>query len=106
LLAKLVDKGIMSPADALDVIDDVLLQFEEWQSLFPEQGPYSESARKFLEESITGYQAMLKSSPINFLGVRHVRGSPFRLGRAYRSESIRVLRLIPAIPAIHPLHSG
>jgi hypothetical protein len=63
LLAKLVDKGIMSPADALDVIDDVLLQFEEWQSLFPEQGPYFESARKFLEESITGYQAMLKKQP-------------------------------------------
>ena len=60
LLAKLVDKGIMSPAD---VIDDVLLQFEEWQSLFPEQNPYFESARKFLEESIAGYQAMLKTRP-------------------------------------------
>jgi hypothetical protein len=36
LLAKLVDNGIISPADAADVLDGVLLHFEEWQALFPE----------------------------------------------------------------------
>lgn len=59
LLAKLVDKGTISAAEAIDVIDDVLLQFEEWQALFPEQLPYFESARKFLSESLDGYRAML-----------------------------------------------
>jgi hypothetical protein len=60
MLAKLVDKDVISPADALDVLDDVLLQMEEWQALFPQRSPYFESARKFLSESIAGYQAMLK----------------------------------------------
>ncbi|HVC53508.1 MAG TPA: hypothetical protein VND87_15930 [Stellaceae bacterium] len=60
LLAKLVDKEIISPADALDVLDDVLLQLEEWQKLFPQFSAYFESARKFLSESMAGYQAMLK----------------------------------------------
>jgi hypothetical protein len=58
LLAKLVDREVISPGDALDVLDDVLLQLEEWQALFPELSAYFESARKFLSESIAGYRAM------------------------------------------------
>ena len=63
LLAKLVDNAVISPADAVDVLDDVLLQFEEWQALFPDSSPSFESARKFLLESLTGYRAMLKEPP-------------------------------------------
>jgi hypothetical protein len=63
LLAKLVDTGVISPADAIEVLDDVLLQFEEWQALFPDALPSFESARKFLSESLAGYQAMLKGPP-------------------------------------------
>lgn len=60
LMAKLVDKGIMSPAEAIDVIDDALSAFEEWQSGFPaSERAYFESARKYLEELIAGYQTML-----------------------------------------------
>lgn len=60
LFAKLVDKGVISSADALEVLDEVLLQFEEWQELFPASRPHFESARKYLSELITGYQAKLK----------------------------------------------
>jgi hypothetical protein len=35
-LAKLVDRKIISPIDAADVLDDVLQELEEWQGLFPE----------------------------------------------------------------------
>jgi len=63
LLAKLVDNQVISPADAIDVLDDVLLQLEEWQVLFPDSLPSFESARTFLSESLTGYRAMLKKPP-------------------------------------------
>ena len=60
LLAKLVDRGIISANDAADLLDDVLLQLEEWQSLFPTHQWYFESARKYLSKSLDGYRAISK----------------------------------------------
>jgi len=64
LLAKLVDKGIISAADASDLLDDALLQLEEWQGgyqqLFPEYQQSFEFARDFLSKSLGNYRAMLK----------------------------------------------
>jgi hypothetical protein len=49
LLAKLVDRGLISAADAIDVLDDALAQLEEWQGgyvkLFPEYQQAFEFAR-------------------------------------------------------------
>ena len=63
LLAKLVDKGIISPADAADVLDEVLLEPEEWQTSFPEQQQNFEIARAYLSKLIDGYRAMSKRQP-------------------------------------------
>jgi hypothetical protein len=61
ILAKLVDRRIISVADAVDVLDDVLLQLEEWQASFPPEYRLAvESARDFLSKSLDGYRAMLK----------------------------------------------
>jgi len=62
LLAKLVDKGIISPADAADVLDEVLLELEEWQISFPQQQNF-EIARADLSKLIDGYRAMSKRQP-------------------------------------------
>lgn len=63
LLAKLVDNEIITPDDAIDVLDDVLLDLEDWQALFPDLVSYFESARKFLSESLDGYRTMLQKPP-------------------------------------------
>lgn len=60
LLAKLVDKGLISVEDAIDVLDGVLLQLEEWQSWFPEHREAFENARDFFSRSLEGYRTMLK----------------------------------------------
>jgi hypothetical protein len=60
-LAKLVDKGIISPADAVDVLDDVLLQLEQWQGAFPDHHQSFELAREYVSKSLDGYRAMLKT---------------------------------------------
>ena len=57
-LAKLVTKKIISPSDAADVLDDVLLELEEWQALFPEHRAGFEVARAHLSEVIDGYRGM------------------------------------------------
>ena len=57
-LTKLVDRKIISPIDAADVLNDVLLQLEEWQSLFPQHRASFEVARAHLSEVIDGYQGM------------------------------------------------
>ena len=62
-LAKLVDKGIISPADAVDVLDDVLLQLEQWQGAFPDHHQSFELAREYVSKSLDGYRAMLKTQP-------------------------------------------
>ena len=61
MLAKLVDKGIISPADAVDVLDDVLLQLEQWQGAFPDHHQSFELAREYVSKSLDGYRAMLKT---------------------------------------------
>jgi hypothetical protein len=64
MLAKLVDKGIITPADAVDLLDDALLQLEEWQGgyvrLVPQYQQGFEFARDFLSKSLDNYRAMLK----------------------------------------------
>jgi hypothetical protein len=63
LLTKLVDKRLISPADAIDLLDDVLLQLEEHQARFPDHQPYFASARVAVSESLDVYRAMLKAQP-------------------------------------------
>jgi hypothetical protein len=63
LMAKLVDKGIISAADAIEVLDDVLLQLEEYQAPFPEYQQSFESARDAVSRSLDGYRSMLKQQP-------------------------------------------
>jgi hypothetical protein len=58
LLAKLVDRGIILPADAADVLDQVLLELEEWQASFPEYQQGFELAREHLSQVIDAYRAM------------------------------------------------
>ena len=62
-LAKLVDKGIILPGDAADVLDDVLLQLEQWQGAFPDHHQSFELAREYVSKSLDGYRAMLKTQP-------------------------------------------
>jgi hypothetical protein len=59
LLAKLVDRNVISVEDAIEVLDEVLLQLEEWQSSFPDRESF-EGARDFLSISLDGYRTMLK----------------------------------------------
>jgi hypothetical protein len=61
ILAKLVDRQIISPADAADLLDDVLLQLEEMQASFPEDGTAFEFARDLLSTSQDNYRAMLRA---------------------------------------------
>ena len=57
-LAKLVDRGVITPEDAVDVLDDVLLQLEAWQGSFPDQQQSFELAREYVSKSLDGYRAM------------------------------------------------
>jgi hypothetical protein len=63
LLAKLVDKEIISPTVAADVLDDVLLELEEWQTLFPDLQTGFEFAREHLSTVIGNYRAMPQKRP-------------------------------------------
>jgi hypothetical protein len=56
-IAKLVEKGIISHADAADILDRVLLQLEQWQSHFPEYEQGFQVARNYLSELIDAYRA-------------------------------------------------
>jgi len=58
LLAKLVDRKVIAPSDAADVLDSVLLELEEWQASFPEHEQGFELARQHLSAVIAGYRAM------------------------------------------------
>jgi hypothetical protein len=62
-LAKLVDKDIISPDDAADVLDDVLYQLEQWQGAFPDHQQSFALAREYVSKSLDGYRAMLKKPP-------------------------------------------
>jgi hypothetical protein len=63
LLAKLVDRGIIAPKDAADLIDDSLLYLEEYQASFPEYRAAFESARQFLSGLLDGYESSGKIPP-------------------------------------------
>ena len=56
LLSKLVEKQLISHADAADILDQVLLRLEEWQSHFPEYQAGFEVARNYLSELIAAYR--------------------------------------------------
>ena len=60
LLAKLVDRGLILPADAADVLDQVLLELEEWQASFPGHQQSFELAREHLSQVLDAYRAMPK----------------------------------------------
>ena len=51
-LMKLAERGVISPADVSDVLDDALLRLEEWQAKFPDHQPYFEIARATLSEFV------------------------------------------------------
>lgn len=61
ILSKLVDRGVISCDDAISVLDETLLQIEEWQSLFPEQHrQIFEFARDYFSRQIAGYETIRK----------------------------------------------
>jgi hypothetical protein len=63
ILAKLVDRGIISAEDAASLLDDALLQLEEWQNLLPQLQQGFEFARVLLSDSLDIYRAMSKTQP-------------------------------------------
>ena len=48
LVAKLVDRGIISASDAVSVLDESVLQLDEYESSFPEYQKTVADARRFL----------------------------------------------------------
>jgi hypothetical protein len=60
LLTKLMEKGVISPADVADVLDDALLRLEEWQANFPDHQPYFEIARATLSELVDAVRPTTK----------------------------------------------
>jgi hypothetical protein len=60
LLTKLLQKGIISPAEAADLLDDALLRLEEWQAKFPDHQPYFEIARATLSEFVDAVRPTTK----------------------------------------------
>jgi hypothetical protein len=60
LLIKLVEKGIISPADAEELLDDALLKLEEWQEKFPDHREYFEISRSFLSELVDAVRSKMK----------------------------------------------
>jgi hypothetical protein len=63
LLIKLVEKGIISPDDAEELLDDALLKLEEWQEKFPEHRDYFEISRAFLSELADAVRSKMKKLP-------------------------------------------
>ena len=59
-LMKLVERGVISPADVADVLDDALLRLEEWQARFPDHEPYFEIARATLSEFVDAVRPTTK----------------------------------------------
>jgi hypothetical protein len=68
ILALLVDRGVVSHDDAIDLIDDALMQLEEFQNSFPEYRAAFQSARGFLTRSLDGYRANRPTRPDTPLG--------------------------------------
>ena len=56
LMAKLVDRGIMSAADAVSLLDEAILQLDEYESSFPEYQKSVEDARRFLTILLKEYE--------------------------------------------------
>jgi len=59
-LMKLAERGVISPADVSDVLDDALLRLEEWQAKFPDHQPYFEIARATLSEFVDAVRPMTR----------------------------------------------
>jgi hypothetical protein len=57
LLAKLTEKGLITPADAADLLEEALLHLEQWQAHFPEYQAAYEVARQHLSDLIDAYRA-------------------------------------------------
>jgi hypothetical protein len=56
LIAKLVNRGVLSPSDVSDAADAALLQMEEWQGMFPERQDDFELARALLDKLVEDYR--------------------------------------------------
>ncbi len=63
LLSKLVEKEIISPDEACELLESSLLKLEEWQAKFPEDQIYFESARGFLSRLVAAIRAKMKKRP-------------------------------------------
>ena len=59
-LMKLAERGVISPADVSDVLDDALLRLKEWQAKFPDHQPYFEIARATLSEFVGAVRPMTR----------------------------------------------
>jgi hypothetical protein len=60
LLMKLVEKNVISHADAADLLDDALLKLEGWQKKFPDHEPYFEIARATLSEFLDAVRPTMR----------------------------------------------
>lgn len=63
LLCKLVEKDIISPDEACELLENSLLKLESWQSAFPDDRPYFESARDFLSELVVAVRSKMQKPP-------------------------------------------
>ncbi len=63
MLTKLVEKEIISPEEASELLDRALLRLEEWQAKFPDHQPYFEISREFLSELLDAVRSKMKKPP-------------------------------------------
>ena len=84
-LAKLVDKSVISPADAVDVLDDVLLQLEEWQALFPDHQQSFQLAREASARAYTEIGISEGHHPLT-----HHGGDPEKIAKVAKINQFHV----------------
>lgn len=64
VLCKLVERNIISPDDACELLESSLLKLEEWQVRYPEAQPCFESARDFLSSLVDAARSKMKKPPV------------------------------------------
>lgn len=63
LLGKLVERSVLSPNDARDIIDESLLMLESHQKSFPEAEDTFQEARDFIEPFVNFYGGTTNPQP-------------------------------------------
>jgi len=63
ILCKLVQKNIISSAEACEMLEDCLLKLEEWQATYPEVRPSFEGARDFLASLVDAARSRMRIPP-------------------------------------------